>query len=116
MWGGGPERAPGAALAKRSERRGGRTSDAGGGCPRIGAEAVKSPRLALERLQRTNSATLVARMGTGKEWEARGLESAGREGGGVATVSTAGRVLCWVGGGVGLETLNRFHLAAFVGT
>jgi hypothetical protein len=33
--------------------------------------------------------------GTGKEWEARGLESAGREGGGVATGSTAGRVLRW---------------------
>jgi hypothetical protein len=29
-------------------------------------------------------------MGTGKEWEARGLESAGREGGVVATVSMAG--------------------------
>jgi hypothetical protein len=36
-------------------------------------------------------------MGVGKEWEARGLESAGREGGGVATVSTVGRELCcWV--------------------
>ena len=33
------------------------------------------------------------RKGAGKEWEARGLESAGREGGAVATVSTAGRVL-----------------------
>ncbi len=34
----------------------------------------------------------------GEEWEARGLESAGREGGVVATVSMAGRVLCGVGG------------------
>jgi len=33
----------------------------------------------------------------GKEWEARGLESAGREGGGGATGSEAGRVLCWLG-------------------
>jgi hypothetical protein len=31
--------------------------------------------------------------GTGKEWEARGLESAGREGGVVATASTVVRVL-----------------------
>ncbi len=59
---------------------------------------VKSPRRALERLQCINSATLFARMGTGEEWEARGLESAGREGGVVATVSMAGRVLCLVSG------------------
>ena len=89
----GLERALGAALA--SEPNGvGELATRVVWCPCRGA-VVKSPRLALERLQCNNSATFMARSARGKEWEASGLESAGREGGVVATVSMAGRVLCW---------------------
>ena len=35
-------------------------------------------------------------MSMGKEWEAKGLESAGREGGGVATGSGWAGVVLWV--------------------
>jgi hypothetical protein len=95
---GGPERALGAALASGPTGREELATRAAG-CP-LGVAVVKSPRLALERLQCNHSATLSARMGKGKEWEARGLESAGREGGVVAKDSMAGRALRWVGGGV----------------
>ncbi len=79
------ERALGAAIASDPNGEGELATRAVG-CPYRGA-AVKSPRLAPERLQCNTSATLLARKGTRKEWEARGLESAGREGGGVATGS-----------------------------
>jgi hypothetical protein len=44
---------------------------------------------------------LIRPTGAGIEWEARGLESAGREGDRAATVSGAGRVWRWVGGVAG---------------
>ena len=66
-------------LSERSER-GGRPSDAGCGVSCRGG-AVKSPRLALERLQCNNSATLFAQRARGKSgrlevWRAPGEKGA----------------------------------------
>ena len=61
---GGPERALGAALASGPNGEGELATRAVG-CP-VRVALVKSPRLALERLQCNHSATLFARMGNGE--------------------------------------------------
>ena len=78
-WRSGPERALGAALASGLDGAGDLATRVDG-CP-VGVAVVKSPRLALERLQCNHSATLFARRARGKSgrlevWRAPGEKGA----------------------------------------